>query len=653
MKIRGFAVVWIGILGAALAVGACHSNSTGTVSDSGVSGASSGGTVGNPGSGGTVGSPGSGSTVGSPGSGSRVGSPGSGSTVGSPGSGGTTGSNPPPPAVYHMTATAGAGGAITPASASAQAGATATFTVTPASGYAIDSVSGCGGSLSGSTYTAGPVSADCAITASFIGIRTTWNILHQPPGDTPFFYAKALVSKPLPNAGSGGPTAHLMPNSDAVIAVLLDETANGGVPYHGGGGLITGSFASPGANDGSVIPLYFGQATDPVYRPVDVKNAGPNFASLAKKNAAGYVTNLTFHAPNGATYSGWGGGDDNFMVVWDISGQGISNGKTVGFYSSGGYGKTLPACPGVGADGARHAGTPSDPCTFKAGGHAYTVWADPINGTGFGGDLITNGFQPYAAWIRNVELLSGHVWHATNIGTDCEATAGGKEPNVVFPASLTSGAGAMACTDQMALAPPNGSLFFLDYTAAQLDCLNPAKPVCNGADGKPIKKLDALQYVFIEQLTMFGGYEADTAGPATQPGGLHFDHAESSEPYAYYASHGFPTALTGTCPDCYGTFQNFFNAHCSGAASDPNNWCYVNKRKPPDSAYAWETRFFYGMPFNLPGPTCSEAKAAAGQCGVGKHLHIADPCVAVAMAGLSAASHEDHTWTACPLQARH
>ncbi|MEJ2404988.1 MAG: hypothetical protein P8171_11975, partial [Candidatus Thiodiazotropha sp.] len=47
----------------------------------------------------------------------------------------------------------------------------ATLTLTPDSGYAIDSVSGCGGSLSGSTYTTGSITADCAVNARFIALN--------------------------------------------------------------------------------------------------------------------------------------------------------------------------------------------------------------------------------------------------------------------------------------------------------------------------------------------------------------------------------------------------------------------------------------------------------------------------------------------------
>jgi hypothetical protein len=493
-----------------------------------------------------------------------------------------------------------------------------------------------------------------ASDASVCGDLATFSIVDQPPPGA-CFYPTGFVSMPLPNAGSGGPTAHLMPNSDAIIANLLSEATNGGVgaqPGGGSGGFITGSFASPGADDGGQIPLYFGTASDVVYKIINVKYCGPLFDPMAVKDAAGIITNLTFHAPAGALYSGQGGGDDNSLGVWDSSGEGISAGKVLGFYACCGGGTALPACPGVGPDGVMHAGTASDPCTFDPGGNEYCSWDDPKDGSGFGGGSAvdgSNGTGPYAAWIRNVELLAGHVLHAANWNTNCEATAGGTEPKVVFPASLEPGnGGALACTDQDALAPPNGSLYFLDYTDAQLDCLNPSKAMCNGADGKPVTKLDPLHYVFVEQLAHYGGYQSDTGGPASTPGSLNFYHVESSESYAYYAMHGFPTALTGSCADCYASFQDFFNAHCGGDYTDPTNWCYTNTRTAPSSAYAWETRIFYNLPFTLPGPTCGTADAAAGNCGVGKHLHIADPCVPVTMAGMASASNDGQTWNACP-----
>jgi hypothetical protein len=69
---------------------------------------------------------------------------------------------------FLATATAGTGGAITPPTQTVDPGVTANFTVTPATGYSVASVTGCGGTWSGSNpYTTAAMIADCAVTASF------------------------------------------------------------------------------------------------------------------------------------------------------------------------------------------------------------------------------------------------------------------------------------------------------------------------------------------------------------------------------------------------------------------------------------------------------------------------------------------------------
>ncbi|WP_167354830.1 InlB B-repeat-containing protein [Pseudoalteromonas luteoviolacea] len=68
---------------------------------------------------------------------------------------------------YTVSGLAGTGGAITPTTQRAGHGQTSTLTVTPHTGYSIDSVQGCGGTLSGNTFTTGSVTEACAVTASF------------------------------------------------------------------------------------------------------------------------------------------------------------------------------------------------------------------------------------------------------------------------------------------------------------------------------------------------------------------------------------------------------------------------------------------------------------------------------------------------------
>jgi serine protease len=79
------------------------------------------------------------------------------------GGGGGGGGTP----AYTVTATASTGGIISPQTARVQQGSTASFTVSAADGYSLQGVSGCGGSLSGNTYTTGAISADCTVSATF------------------------------------------------------------------------------------------------------------------------------------------------------------------------------------------------------------------------------------------------------------------------------------------------------------------------------------------------------------------------------------------------------------------------------------------------------------------------------------------------------
>jgi hypothetical protein len=67
-----------------------------------------------------------------------------------------------------VTPTAGANGTISPNTPQyVPDNETITFTVTPDSSYLIDSVTGCGGTLTGNSYTTAPLSEDCEVVATF------------------------------------------------------------------------------------------------------------------------------------------------------------------------------------------------------------------------------------------------------------------------------------------------------------------------------------------------------------------------------------------------------------------------------------------------------------------------------------------------------
>ena len=123
---------------------------------------------------------------------------------------------------YLVTATAGSGGTISPSSQTVNAGATTSFTVTPNSGYQIDSVTGCGGSINGNTYTTGPITADCTVTASF-SLKTYLVTASAGSGGT--------ISPPSQTVDAGATASFTVtPDSGYVIDSVIgcDGSINGG-----------------------------------------------------------------------------------------------------------------------------------------------------------------------------------------------------------------------------------------------------------------------------------------------------------------------------------------------------------------------------------------------------------------------------------------
>jgi hypothetical protein len=82
------------------------------------------------------------------------------------------------PIAYPVTATAGTNGAVSPASRTVNHGNTTTFTVTPETGYTA-MVTGCSGSLNGTTYTTGPITGACTVSATFSPTVNAWTVTAQ------------------------------------------------------------------------------------------------------------------------------------------------------------------------------------------------------------------------------------------------------------------------------------------------------------------------------------------------------------------------------------------------------------------------------------------------------------------------------------------
>jgi hypothetical protein len=89
-----------------------------------------------------------------------------------------------------VTATAGPNGRISPSKATVDLGKTQSFTVLPNYLYSA-TVAGCGGKLTGNSYTTGPITADCTVSATFdLSVVVNPSNLNMVGGTTQAFTAK-------------------------------------------------------------------------------------------------------------------------------------------------------------------------------------------------------------------------------------------------------------------------------------------------------------------------------------------------------------------------------------------------------------------------------------------------------------------------------
>lgn len=128
-------------------------------------------------------------------------------------------------ASFVVSTYAGTGGSVTPAgSQTVDFGETASFTVVPDSGYRLRSISGCGGTMSGATYTTGPITADCAIMLKF-------ELNSAPTAQSDTYTFNATPGEPtVVLAGSGVLVNDTDPNSDLPLKAYLVQ----GPSHHSG-----------------------------------------------------------------------------------------------------------------------------------------------------------------------------------------------------------------------------------------------------------------------------------------------------------------------------------------------------------------------------------------------------------------------------------
>jgi hypothetical protein len=285
--------------------------------------------------------------------------------------------------------------------------------------------------------------------------------------------------------------------------------------------------------------------------------------------------NTPFHAPSGAKESGGdtgGGGSDKWVVIWDQTNNNIFD-----FYQM-----SLAACPGGG-----HAGTSGDPCqvscTHSCGKSNFTSSTALVNiDTGW----ALPGILPFQGMVRMQELVSGHINHAIYLDAVCN------NGNTVYP-NITGYLGQVCSSvgKNNTTALPAGALVFFDYTTAQL------------ADIKT--KVDAWQYPLIEAMTIYGGYEGDTGGAA----GIGMGRGESEVAYN----------LGGVVTPHPSGYTNFF----TWLQSQTHSGCISSS-----GALDCQLRFFENLP-------AEPNNIGGSDTSITGHLHVADQCIAKALAGVS------------------
>lgn len=165
---------------------------------------------------------------------------------------------------FTVTVSSGQNGTTSISSVMVNANETTSFTLTANQFYKIDTVTGCGGSLVGNTYTTGSVIADCTVTASFSLVPiTSFELIDPTPGANDRFGSSVVV---LTNGNivvvdpfdstmvSNGGAVHLYdPVSQTLIASVYGDNVNDLLGNNGVTALANNNFVIASSQDDTGI----------------------------------------------------------------------------------------------------------------------------------------------------------------------------------------------------------------------------------------------------------------------------------------------------------------------------------------------------------------------------------------------------------------
>jgi hypothetical protein len=181
----------------------------------------------------------------------------------------------------------------------------------------------------GTEADAGPGKPDAASCAGPFSLQN-----QQPVECLP--YPQSLWNKPLP----AGAVNHLLPNSAAIVRRVFTENGRHSYPWtrnQAGFGVTANTSGGWDSN----APLYYGQASDPVYRVASCRSPAAGI-----HNPVG----MLFRAPGGAWFNF--SSMDTHFAVWDQT-----TNLLLSSYTGSSTFLKLPSCPGNGHAGRLSSGS--------------------------------------------------------------------------------------------------------------------------------------------------------------------------------------------------------------------------------------------------------------------------------------------------------
>ena len=210
-------------------------------------------------------------------------------------------------------------GTISPLTVSVNEGGITHFTVTPDIGFSIASVSGCGGTLDDTTYTTGPISANCTVSTLFIPSLSIADasVTEGDSGTSNLIFTISLIE---------------VVNGDVTVDYEISNgTAMAGSDYTSSGGSLT---ITSGTTSSTLTVLVNGDTTQENHETLTVtlSNYSAN-VTLSDHSAIGRIIDDdgAVSKPISDTGIVWGGnypgGNNNTCIGETIGQQDCSNGR--------------------------------------------------------------------------------------------------------------------------------------------------------------------------------------------------------------------------------------------------------------------------------------------------------------------------------------